>query len=56
MSKGVGVIGLFGVGLLAFLIWNDPANAADVVGGFLSWLTEMLGDLWDRVTEFLSSL
>jgi len=56
MSKGVGLIGLFGAGLLAFLIWNDPSNAAEVVGGFLGWLGEMFGNLWDRLTEFLSSL
>ena len=56
MAKGVGIIGLFGAGLLAFLIWNDPSNAADVVGGFVGWLFDMLGSLWDRLTEFLSSL
>ena len=56
MAKGVGIAGLFGVGLMAFLIWNDPAGAADLIGGFLSWIWEMLGTFWESLREFLTSL
>ena len=56
MAKRAGLLGLFGVALLVFLIWNDPQGAAGQIGDFFSWIGDVLSQAWQKLAEFIGSL
>jgi hypothetical protein len=52
----MGVVGVFGIALLIFLIWNDPHNAADTVGEFFSWMGDVISQAWHKIGDFIGDL
>ena len=56
MAKRMGVIGLFGIGLVVFLIWKDPHNAANTIGDFLGWIGDMISEAWHKLGDFIGDL
>lgn len=56
MAKRAGLVGVFAIAVLVFLIWNDPTGAASAVGDFFSWSAEVASDAWERLGDFLSGL
>ena len=56
MAKRMGFVGLFGIALLVFLIWNDPHGAAETVGDFFSWMGDLISEAWQKIGEFIGDL
>ena len=56
MAKRMGLVGVFAIGLLVFLIWNDPQSAANTVGDFLGWLGDIIGEAWQKIGDFIGNL
>jgi hypothetical protein len=56
VAKRAGLVGIFGVALLIFLIWNDPQGAAGQIGDFFGWIGHVLSEAWHKLAEFIGSL
>lgn len=56
MHKKVGLVSLAALALVLYLIWKDPSGTADLVSGFGGAVGGFLGDLWDKLGEFITSL
>lgn len=56
MNKKVGLVSMFALAILIFMIWNDPAGAATTVGNFLGKAGGFLKELLTKFTDFLSGL
>jgi hypothetical protein len=56
MDKRVGIIGMIGLAVFVFVIWRDPTGAGDIFTSFLKSIWGFLGDVWDRLSQFISSI
>lgn len=56
MTKKVGLISMFALAVLVFMIWTDPAGAATTVGHFFGEVGGFLKELLNKLTDFLSGL
>ena len=56
MPKQVGMISAVALALVLYLIWKDPTGTAEVITGFFSAVGGFLGDLWDKLGQFLQKL
>ena len=50
------VIGMIGLAVFVFVIWRDPTGAGDIFTSFLKSIWGFLGDVWDRLSQFISSI
>jgi len=56
MQKRVGILGFLALGLVLYLIWNDPHRTADLIHGFGNAIGSFFATLWHKLGEFFSSL
>lgn len=56
MQKRVGLISMLALGLVIYLIWQDPNGSADMVSGFFDAIGGFVATLWEKLGEFFTSL
>ena len=56
MQKRVGIASGLALVMLLYLIWQDPTGTALLFKDFFSAVGGFVGDLWERLTTFFTSL
>lgn len=44
------------LGLVVYLIWQDPGGSADMVSSFFDAIGGFVSTLWEKLGEFFTSL
>ena len=56
MAKKMSLFAFLAIGILGFLIWQDPNGAGDIVKEFFSMVGDVLAQAWDKIGDFFSSV